>query len=708
MIVLITLAAGLLGWVYGRFGKQIKYGFLSFTLNRRESVGSDKDGDRLSIQERISHYQRVFDTIDQAIIIRDISGSVVFFNEAWRRFTELDDVELYKEKGLQLNRFILSDGNTPATEQDAPMYKALRGQATKNRFLYFSSKTKTKTPVLVSGYPLQNEHDEQIGGVAVVHDISERYQVEQELERERVLLHTIIRALPDAFVFRNMLGQATLVNDAMRQLRHPTGEGQFLHAVLHGNFLDHQTGEAIPDGHTPIERALLGETVVREELVQVRPNGQPVDLLATSIPVYDNNKQQYGAFSILQDITALKMATEHRDKERRAQALHNLAAGLAHDFNNQLGAILGNAQLALAQRGDPESIHEHLRAIVDVVQNSTELTRRLMTLGNTTGGDPQPISVQTVLSNFLANTRALFETDIDLTVAGSDSDLCIYCDRSQFESALLNLLLNAKDATQSIAKPQVSVRVKKLNAFDAESKGLESEYEYVSIAVEDNGAGFTSQSRDEAFDPFYSTKPETSGSGLGLTMVEGFVRQYSGQVTISDRFSELTCIEMLLPLVDTSELSTIKQVVDVDLIRGNGEMVLVVEDRVDVLTMICEMLSMLNYRSVRATNAEEGLLQLDGNPSIVLVIVDVMLGYGMNGVVMMDVAKKHRPDLKTIFSSGYAGNRGEITLPKNSLFLQKPYELETLSQMLHQQIGQTAIHEAAFTQRGSATLSHHG
>lgn len=673
-VLLLVVITSSLCWLHGRYGQQVNIRSSWSALLRRDRTAGDIDSVRLN--------QRILDTLNAAIVVRDASGAIVFFNNAWRKFTGRDDGELYGEKTPLVSRFLLADGVTQAAEEDMPMYHAQRGLATRHRYLNFRGNK--KVPVLVSGYPLQDVTRNQCAAMTVVQDFSAVRDIELELERERVLLHTIIKALPDAFVFRDMSGKATLVNDTMRRLRPQPKGKNFIDGVVHGDFLDASTGNAIADGQTPMDRALRGETVFREELIQLVEGGESVDLLATSIPVYDNEEEQYGAFTIMQDISALKKVAKLRDRTRRAQALHNLAAGIAHDFNNQLSTVLGNAQLALTELQGQETIRDSLQAIIDVVHTSTELTKRLMALGNTSGGKSQQLSIQTMLSEFMSAVQSVFKSYTELDVTDIDPDLFIFCDRAQFESALLNLLLNAKEATALTDRPHVFVKVKKLSEDETKKRGLAAGAPYVSIVVEDNGEGFTAQSREEAFDPFFTTRQSSGGTGLGLTMVEGFVHQYHGQVNILNRVSSTTQVEMVLPLVPAATRQTEELNTGNELLTGSGATVLIVEDQPEVLRITREMLSRLNYHTVSARSAEEGLLRLDEDSSIVLAIVDVLLGDGMNGVQMMNNAQKRRPDVKVIYTSGYAGNRRDITLPMGQPFLQKPVDLKVMSRTIHQ------------------------
>jgi|GEM_PF-5148045 len=691
-VFLIVLLSGTLCWLHGRHGQGFKITSVFSRLFQSGHVRSEtfrfgtsvyaKQSRRMSDAERLSLYQNIFDTLDTAVIVRDVaSGEVIFFNDVWRKFTGKEEEELYTQKAPGHLNFILPDGVTPVLPEETPMYQALQGHSTSNRFLNIG--TDEQKTLLISGYPLRDSSGVRTGAMAVVQDFSEVRDIELELERERLLLRAIIKVLPDAFVFRDMTGKAILVNDVMYKFRPQARENVFRERVVSRDFLSGKTGKPIPAGQTPIERALTGEPVFREELIQIRSGNPNLDLIATSIPVYDHNQQQYGAFTIFQDVTALKKAAELRDKTKRAQALHNLAAGLAHDFNNQLGTVLGNAQLALAELEDQPLIRDNLNAIVDVVHTSANLTRRLMTLGNTSGGEPQRLNLRTIFQDFMPAIQAVFEAYAELIVRDIDPDLYIFSDKTQFESALLNLLLNAKDATESTSNPQVAVDIKVLATTAAQNHGLDPEHRYVCVAVEDNGEGFTSRSREDAFDPFFSTRNLADGTGLGLTMVDGFVRQYEGQVHISDDQSELTRVEIILPL-DSGPASTVTdESVESQVLTGSGQRVLVIEDRPALLAVSCNMLRLLNYSFVGATSAEDGLRRLEEDPSIELIIVDIMLGDGMNGVEMMEVVESRRPDVKAIYTSGYAGNRRNIRLPKERPFLQKPAELVTLSQLIH-------------------------
>ncbi len=690
ILISLVVLLGCLFWMLSRVSQHVDFSTVFPLLQDNQNTDRDSAPGR-SYPESYGAdlFINVLNSLKAGIIVRDINGKTIYFNNAWRHYSKKQDDDLYSECTPEYHMFCLGDGVTPARLEDTPMYLALQGKEATNQFMHIE--VDELTPVLVSAYPLRDKFNNQFGAIAVVQDYSATRVVELELERERELLNAIIKELPDAFIYRDMTGKAILVNDVMRRFRPNLDNTNFMEEIVTSDFVD-LTGNPIPVGHSPIERALKGQAVVREEFRQVTPTTPPRDLLTTSIPVYDQNQQQYGAFAIMQDITALNKAAELRDRARRSQALNTLAAGLAHDFNNQLSAILGNAQLALADVNDPEGVRANLNVIVEVVRSSTEITRRLLTLGNTSGGEQQVLNVADVFLEIMPAIQAPFETYADLTVNEIDPQLHICCDKSQFESTLFNLLLNAKDATESIASPNVSVRTERLTHVQRKERDLDDGQEYVSITVEDNGVGFTSQSRQNAFEPFFSTKSSTGGAGLGLAIVDGFVQRNDGQVNILYSEPGCTRIEIVLPLVSKSSQQAPTTTKDARLVMGSGETVMVVEDRPELLDTICGMMSSLNYEVVRATNASDALRHVDNDGSIRLAIVDVMLGDGMNGVEMTSVAHETKPDLRVILTSGYAGNRRDITLPKHLPFLQKPFSLQVLSETVAKSISDTEHH----------------
>jgi CheY-like chemotaxis protein len=255
----------------------------------------------------------------------------------------------------------------------------------------------------------------------------------------------------------------------------------------------------------------------------------------------------------------------------------------------------------------------------------------------------------------------------------------VLADPNQLENALLNLCINARDAMPDGGRLTIETGNQVLN--DAEAKELELRCgEYVALRVSDTGGGMTAEVIERAFDPFFTTKPIGEGTGLGLSMVYGFVRQSGGQARICSELGKGTTVCLYLPRYAGRDKVFEPSVVAPTARRGEGETVLVVDDEASVRTLITEVLEELGYCVLEAEHGAGGLRLLESEVRVDLLITDVGLPGGMNGRQLADAALVTRPTLKVLFITGYAENAviGDGCLQPGMHILTKPFSLETL------------------------------
>ena len=398
--------------------------------------------------------------------------------------------------------------------------------------------------------------------------------------------------------------------------------------------------------------------------------------------------------SVVTDLSE-QIALEQRLLQiEKLESLGRLTGGLAHDFNNWLTVILGNAEeLVDALDAQPE-----LREIAHMIQlageRGAELTRRLLAFGRRQPLMQQIFAVRDAVESIRPLiARSLPET-IDLQLLGMEHGWCVYADRAQLEAAVVNLCINARDAMPDGGKLTIELLLVELEAqVSALNKPLPAG-EYVVIALADNGHGIPQDVMDHVFEPFFTTKDEASGSGLGLSMVYGFAKQSNGDVTIYSESGRGTQVKLYLPRAHAEPDARPAPAAGAGMRPPAGTTILLVEDDPIVRAHILGQLGELGCVVTEASRAEEALARLAGDEPFDLLFTDVVMA-GMSGIELARQARAMRPGLPVLLSSGYTfeAMRHQDELGREIRFLNKPYGKTVLAQALHE-----ALHGAGRAQ----------
>lgn len=387
--------------------------------------------------------------------------------------------------------------------------------------------------------------------------------------------------------------------------------------------------------------------------------------------ITDDNGKLIGFAKITRDVTEQRKAQRELEETRSAlvqsqkmEMVGQLTGGLAHDFNNMLAGIIG--ALNLMQRRIAAGRYAELGKYVDAALASSHraasLTARLLAFGRRQSLDIMPVDIAAAVRSMeILLTRSIGE---NIRVNFNLGPATALTDPNQFETALLNLAVNARDAMPDGGELTIET-------------GVASD-EFVSVVVSDTGAGMDAGVLEKAFDPFFTTKPIGQGTGLGLSMVHGFVNQSGGSITIASAPGKGTSVRLLLPVSRAAPADTPTRNPD-DIPSGAGETVLVVEDDAQVRMLVLEVLRELGYATLEAQDAREALALLE-QAKVDLLVSDVGLP-GMNGRQLAELARARAPTLRVLFMTGYAEHARVRSsfLDKGMDLITKPFDLDVLA-----------------------------
>jgi PAS domain S-box-containing protein len=543
-------------------------------------------------------------------------------------------------------------------------------------------------------------------------DIGERKKIEESLLRSESELRLVTDSLPVLIAFVDTQHRIQFVNKA--------AENWFFEdsAKVVGMLLDTLINEHLGNTAIPyIDRALQGESIQfqgpwpkidhgrREAKIRFLPRYTPFNevdgfhlfVIDITDSVLAEEVLQESQMILEQRVAERTAALEAAMNERRQvedalrqsqkmEAVGQLTGGIAHDFNNLLQGITGSLQVIKTglELGKQINTEKYIDNALKSAFRAAGLTHRLLAFSRRQPLDPKPVHINPlVLSMEDLLLRTLGE-NIELNLMLANDIWETLCDANQLENAILNLAINARDAMPNGGK----LTIETSNVIDKKF-GSNEQAEFIKISVSDTGVGMTPDVIERAFEPFYTTKPQGEGTGLGLSMIYGFTRQSEGYSKIDSAPNHGTTIHLYLPRNQTTHETTesTELVPTPDQVKAEGRVVLVVEDDEIVRGLVVEILQEYGFNTIQANDGPSGLEILRGKERIDLLVTDIGLP-GLNGRQIADAALVERSNLKVLFMTGYAENAASSSgfLRKNMAMITKPFEMKSLINRINELI----------------------
>ena len=426
-----------------------------------------------------------------------------------------------------------------------------------------------------------------------------------------------------------------------------------------------------------LDSALSGEQVAFEAPVTF-PDGKTRHLSGVYVPQYGEDGQVQNVIGIASDMTDRKRAEEELKQAQKMDAVGKLTGGVAHDFNNLLFVIQGSLVLLEHEIEASEETAQAIGSIKAAAELGADLTRSLLAFSRQQPLDPVPVDLTAAIAGTVKTILRTLAPEIQIKTSFVGDVWPIMIDRHQLENAILNLALNAKDA---MVKPG-ELRITAENYTLAD--GTDVSADFVKLTVADNGSGMAPDVVDRAFEPFFTTKPTGAGTGLGLSMVYGFVIQSRGHIDIQSHLGQGTTVTMYLPRAETESDDGLEGLDAPEAVEGGDETILVTEDGKEVRQVAVKILRRLGYRALEAKDGREALTVLRQEPEVDLLFTDVVLPGDLDGYQLAAEAKSLRADLEVLFCTGYSAQGDthcDLALPGATL-IAKPYEPDQLGRLV--------------------------
>jgi PAS domain S-box-containing protein len=514
--------------------------------------------------------------------------------------------------------------------------------------------------------------------VALVRDITQRKEAERALVESYSLLNAVVEGTPGAVFVKDLAGRYLMINSIGARSFGLTID-QVIGKDDHDLFPPQIASEIIEHDRRVLES---GEPQTIEETATMRGVSR---VFLTSRGVYrDAQKQIIGLVGFSRDVTELKRLEQQFRQAQKMEAVGQLAGGIAHDFNNLLTAIIGFGEMAFNGLDPADPNRELLSEIRRAGQRAANLTRQLLAFSRKQVLRPEVVSLNGLLCDVIKLLQRLISEDIEIALSPDETLGLAVVDPGQFEQAVINLAVNARDAMPHGGRLSIETRNV---AIDADYASVREEVEpgsYVMVAVSDTGSGMDEETRARIFEPFFTTKAVGDGTGLGLAMVYGFVKQSGGHVEAYSEEGHGTTFKIFLPRVfDAEAMPPLAE--DAAPIPKGHETVLLVEDEEAVRNLSRRVLQSAGYTVLVARHGPEAILLASQHEGQIHLLATDLVMPRMSGLEVASQLSQTRPDIRILLMSGYP-NEAVIRhgVPAGAKLLQKPFNAVALARAVRQ------------------------
>jgi len=634
-------------------------------LLRREAIS---ERERHTERERL--FSAVVESSNDAIITKALDGTITGWNPAAERLFGYTAAEAI---GARIDIIVPPDRRAEVRDI---LDRIARGEAIEDHDTLRVHKDGAEVHVALSISPIRSVSGEIVGASKIARDVTEAKRTQQALNQEIEERRRIFETSQDLILVTDTRGNFVQVSPSSMTILGYRPEEMIGHSAIefiHPDDLDSTREE--------MRAARHGRQMRNFETRYVRKDGQPVTL--TWMGTWSEPVRRH--FFVGRDLTEKQEAEARLRQVQKMDAVGQLTGGVAHDFNNILTVITGTIGIlgeAVADRPELASI---AKLIDDAAERGAQLTKHLLAFARKQPLQPREIDVNSLMVEAAKLLHPTLGEQIQISPLLAEDAWTALVDPNQLTTAVLNLALNARDAMPDGGKLVLETRNVYLDEGYASMHNEVAPGNYVMIAVSDTGSGIPTANLDRVFEPFFTTKEVGRGTGLGLSMVFGFVKQSGGHIKIYSEEGHGTTVRIYLPR------STGLHQIDAEApaladIQGGHEVVLIVEDDPLVRKYVITQIRGLGYTTLDAANAREALDIIDNNERIDLLFTDVIMPGPMNGRHLVDEALKRRPGLKTLFTSGYTENAivHHGRLDSGVLLLAKPYRKSDLARMIRQ------------------------
>jgi PAS domain S-box-containing protein len=543
------------------------------------------------------------------------------------------------------------------------------------------------TEVLYNAAVYKNEHGEVQGVFAAARDITERKQVEDSLREREALLRTVFETLPVGVWITDKQGRIIRGNPAGQQIwagARYVGIDQF--GEYKGWWLD--TGKRIEPEEWAAARAVLkGETSINEEIEIECFDGSHKIILNSAVPIRDERQEILGAFIVNQDITERKRAEKTLRQVQKMEALGTLAGGIAHDFNNILMPIVINTELAILDTPENSPISNYLKLVQEAANRGKDLIKQIITFSRQKEQVKAPIEIGPVIEEVLKFLGASIPKNVEIREHIKVPTGMVVADPTQIHQVLMNICSNSSYAMREKGGIlDVSLTPVEVDA-EMVSRHLDLKPgPYLRLTVTDTGEGMDKEIMERIFDPFFTTKKPGEGTGMGLAVVHGIVKNHGGAITVYSEVGKGSTFNVFLPVIK-EKLET--EITPSETITMGRERILLIDDEEIQIRSVQPMLERLGYKVIGKTDALEALGVFKEQPDgFDLVITDQTMP-NLTGRQLAEELLRIRPDIPIILCTGFSEVIHEEEAKAMGIreFIMKPFSMNEMAGIIRKSLG---------------------
>ncbi len=623
-------------------------------------------------------YEKLLSTLPMMLHGMDGSGRILSVNTAWCETLGYDPEDVV---GRPFSEFLPSESRSRLVAKLYPQF--LVSGNTRHQQIHVTRKDGSLATCLLSMTAYRSERGRIERSVCLLEDISGVHTPVTEVAADP-RFRAAFDAAVQGMAIVNPHGQVECVNAAFKRMMQIEADAETY--VNLTEFAEEQDREALATLFTRLRAGEHGP--LNQEIRFKGTEGRLVTCQAVVSELAPSPTSGEQLLVQLQDASERNAAKERLKRAQKMDAIGQLTGGLAHDFNNLLTVVIGNLQLLDGKLLGDALASKRVGEAIDAARKGSDLTRQLLAIARKQPLAPSQVDVNELVSSLHPLISRTLGEHIDLRIKAEAKSSAAIIDPSQLENAILNLCINARDAMEHAGQITIETGTVELDKYYAEKNPDVTPGPYVMVAVTDTGSGMSPELLEKAFQPFFTTKPQGEGNGLGLPMVYGFIKQSGGHINIYSEVGHGTCVKMYLPLKDVAVPAAEAKAVVIEVsapVESKRAKILVVEDQEAVRAVACSFLEEFGYDVVEAGDGLQALEVLQENLDIDLMFSDVVMPGGLNGFDLAQAAQGLRPGLKIVHTSGYPkGAMVHQDEPrfKDGYIIMKPYRRDDLKAMI--------------------------
>lgn len=633
------------------------------------------------LQNASQRQAAILNALPAQIALLDSDGCIQEVNESWRKFVwqndQLTEKNIVFESYISFCERLIGKESKETASAVEGIRSVLSGQSD-NYAHEFSCSINGDTQwfrLVVS--PLSIDENR---GVVVMHlNVTDRVKAEEDKSR----LAAAVEQSDETIVITDTTGKILYANPAFER-----STGYSIAEALGGNPKILKSGQHGSEFYREMWQTLTEGKVWSGHITNRRKDGALYNESVSITPIQDLHGNIVNYVGVKRDVTRELQLEAQLRQSQKMEAIGQLAGGIAHDFNNILAVIMMQSEVAQMEEQVPESVSEALGEIMAAAEKAANLTRQLLTFSRRQTAELKVMNLNEVIQNLSKMLQRVIREDISLKLNLNESPLLVEADAGMLEQVLMNLSVNARHAMPNGGSLSVSTFLRNFKDGELDNEIEFSPGNYIGLKVADTGCGMSKETINRIFEPFFTTKSIGEGTGLGLSTVFGIVKQHKGWIHVESQLGKGSVFEIYFPPSSkNTQLKSDSILKNAEKSKGN-ETILLVEDELSLRQVARAVLANSGYEALEAADGAEALQVWEQNSSrISLLLTDVTMPNGLDGIELARLLLEQNPDLKVIIMSGYNENLQrlkEFFKNDNVHLLQKPFSGDRLLSVVRQ------------------------